>query len=62
VLIQDLEDEEARPDEGGMLRVTKRGAISRFSGTRLSAAEGGDPVTAPSNARSKAVCSSISAA
>src|SRR6266550_710622 len=46
VLIQDLEDEEARPDEGGMLRVTKRGADKQIQWNEvISKLKEGDPVT-----------------
>src|SRR6478752_7138063 len=46
VLIQDLEDEEARPDEGGMLRVTKRGADKQIQWNEvISELKEGDPVT-----------------
>lgn len=46
VLIQDLEDEQAQPDEGGMLRVTKRGADKQIQWNEvISKLKEGDPVT-----------------
>src|SRR5436189_1637219 len=35
VLIQDLEDEQAQPEDGGMLRVTKRGADKQIQWTEV---------------------------
>jgi len=46
VLIQDLEDEQAQPEDGGMLRVTKRGADKQIQWNEvISKLKEGDPVT-----------------